>query len=226
MIRLEKSEALRRKIRQDDIEDLGIPSLSLVRQAIQAGRFDEALEFLDYASSVAPPVQDLIIGLVNTFITHIASFGEEEVERAWRQAFGPITTGWVHVTPSTMELLQRLAEDHRDGHYSNFKVVEEQDRYVVTLDPCGTGGRLKRKKDIAVTKQAYPWSWGKSGVPYYCTHCCLGWEIIPIEERGYPICIVQCADKPEEPCYRYFYKKPELIPEKYYKRIGKTKTRK
>ena len=87
MIRLKKSEALRRKIRQDDIEDLGIPSLSLVRQAIQAGRSDEALEFLDYASSVAPPVQDLIIGLVNTFITHIASFGEEEVERAWRQAF-------------------------------------------------------------------------------------------------------------------------------------------
>ena len=48
MIRLEKSEALQRKIRQDDVAEMGIPTWTLVRQAIQAGRTDEALGFLEY----------------------------------------------------------------------------------------------------------------------------------------------------------------------------------
>ncbi len=227
MIRLEKLAALNREIRQDDVEDLGIPSLTVVRQAIQANKPEEAYKFLDYAAFVAPQVQDLLIGLINTFVTYVANFGEDEVEKAWRKSFGPLTTSWAKAFPDTREILHRLAEDHRDGHFSNFSCKEEKDRYAVTLDPCGTGGKLRRRtRDIAVTKKAHPWSWGKAGVPYYCTHCCLGWEIIPIELRGYPISVIEWNEDPEGPCRRYFYKSPDLIPEKYFTRIGKTKPKK
>jgi len=31
------------------------------------------------------------------------------------------------------------------------------------------------------------------------------------------------GERPEDPCVHLFYKKPELIPEEYFKRVGKTK---
>ena len=124
---------------------------------------------------------------------------------------------------SVEKTLQLDAEFAR-SHHSDFTVVEEPDRYVLTCDPCGSGGRLGRTMNVGVTKKAYPWSWGKSGVSYYCTHCCFIWEIIPTEIQGYPIRINLLGDKPGDPCIHLHYKKPELIPEEYFTRIGKNKT--
>ena len=64
----------------------------------------------------------------------------------------------------------------------------------------------------------------RSGVPYYCVHCCMFKEILPIELRGYPIRINFPGERPEDPCIQFFYKRPELIPEEYFARVGKTKT--
>jgi hypothetical protein len=49
------------------------------------------------------------------------------------------------------------------------------------------------------------------------------WEILPIEMRGYPIRVNIIGDKPSDPCIHYYYKKPELIPEQYFTRIGQSK---
>jgi hypothetical protein len=104
------------------------------------------------------------------------------------------------------------------------------------FNPCGSGGRMRRIGEVdktpprtgkvfnlGVTKKAYPWSWGKVGVPYYCIHCCVFHEILPIEWRGYPIKITEYSDDPMAPCYWYFYKDPALIPDHYFTRIGKKK---
>ena len=108
--------------------------------------------------------------------------------------------------------------------YSNITITEEPDRYVVKLDPCRSGGRLRRTKSVGTTKKAYPWSWSRSGVCYYCCHDCLLMEIIPIELRGYPIAVFEYSDNPQDPCVQFYYKRPELIPEEYFTRVGKTKT--
>ena len=121
------------------------------------------------------------------------------------------------------ETLERCTYSQK-GHHANFTIVEEPDRYVVTYDPCGTGGKLRRTRSVGTTKKAYPWSWSKSGVPYYCTHCCVHFETIATEIRGYPIKIALPGNKPEDPCVHLFYKKPELIPEEYFTRIGHIKT--
>jgi hypothetical protein len=49
-------------------------------------------------------------------------------------------------------------------------------------------------------------------------------EMIPIELRGYPTGIIEIAERPEDPCIQLFYKKPELIPGKYFTQLGMTKT--
>ncbi len=223
MIRLEKSEALQRKIRQDDVAELAIPTSTLVCEAMQAGRVDEALNFLQYSCAENQAMHDIMVVFVDDVLAHLARFGEGEVLKLMRQRYYDRVKSWLSVTPGVEETLQVLAEYFR-SHFSNFTVVEEPDRYIMSLNPCGSGGRLRRSRHVATTKEAYPWSWGKSGVSYYCTHCCVFFEIIPTELRGYPLAINLIAERPEEPCVQLYYKKPELIPEEYFTRIGMTKT--
>jgi hypothetical protein len=104
------------------------------------------------------------------------------------------------------------------------------------FNPCATGGRMRRAienerkstgnselSETGKTKKPYTWSWGKKGVFYYCIHCCLWHEILPIEWRGYPIKIAEYSEDPMAPCYFYFYKDPKLIPDYYFTRVGKKK---
>jgi hypothetical protein len=77
---------------------------------------------------------------------------------------------------------------------------------------------------IWMAKKAYPCTWGKSGVSYYCMHDCVFLKIVPIESRGYPVAVVQYAEKPKDTSVLLSYKKPESIPEGYFARVGKTKT--
>jgi len=222
MVRLEKSKALGRRIRQDDPGELAVSTLTLAREATRAGKVDEALDLLDYAYSESKNLHDAIISLVDDLLTHLANINEEEIHKVLRKRFEPIIRHWLSETPDAKGSLQRGIESQR-GHGGHCKIIEEPDRYVVACDPCGSGGQLRRVKDVAFVKKAYSWTWNRSDIPYYCIHCCIMWEILPIELRGYPIRINLIGDKPEDPCVHLYYKNPELIPEEYFTRIGQLK---
>lgn len=223
MIRLEWSEALQRKIRRDDASELAKSTWVLVQEAIQGGRTDEALALLEYCYEEDKEQDDNMASIAEIFISKIASFGEEEVEKIWREGgWYAKASKWISALPGVEDSLQRWAEIQR-AHNGNFIITEEPDKYVVRCDPCGTGGRLIRTRGVGTLKKAYPWSWSKSGVSIYCTHCCTYFEIFPIELRGYPIAVFLPGDRPDDPCIQLFYKKPELIPEEYFTRVGKTK---
>jgi hypothetical protein len=222
MIRLVKSDVLGRKIRQDDPEALGISNWALVDEAIKAGRTEEALEFVEYGCEQDKETHDSLVAFIDILLTHIASKDEKQVEQIVRLRGMPKVKAWLSVTPGVIESLQRCTEFQR-RHYADFTVSEEPERFVVRCDPGGSGGRLRRTRNVGATKKAYPWSWGKIGVPYYCIHCCLQWEIIPTELRGYPIRVTLPGGSPEDPCVHLFYKRPELIPEEYFVRVGTIK---
>lgn len=223
MIRLERSEVLKRKIRKDDPADLAISSWELVSQAIKTGKTNEALDFLDYGRWESQSNNDSFTAFVESILTYLADhFGEEEVYKSLRPRYQSRMAEFLATTHGVEEVIQRCTESQR-RHHASFSVMEEPDRYVLRYDPCGSGGRLRRTRNVGLTKKAYPWSWGKTGVPYYCTHCCVNWEITAIELRGYPARITNVGDKPEDPCIHLFYKKPELIPQEYFNRIGMKK---
>lgn len=222
MIRLEKSNAFGRVIRQDDTEELGIPTWTLIREAILAGKMDEALNLLDYCYSEIKPLHDKLCSFVDCALNQLARFNEEEVYKYFRIKLEPVIRIWLSKTPGVKESLQKGLELQR-GHGGNCSVTEETDRYVVICDPCGSGGQLRRTKDSSMVKKAYFWTWGKSNFPYYCAHCCVMWEILPIELRGYPIRINIIGNKPEDPCVHLYYKEPKLIPDEYFARINQIK---
>ena len=204
-----------------------------VYEAIKSGRTEEALKLLEQGLDMSTLQHNSLVSFAGMAITHLARFGEEELEKLFRDRYGPQAQEWISTTPGAKESVEKFAWLMENPH-SKVTITEEPDKYVLTLAPCRTGGRLRRGVvvgpskasgvKIGTTKSAYPWSWGKSGVSYYCSHDCVFLEIVPIELRGYPIGVVRYAEKPEDPCVILFYKKPELIPEEYFTRLGKTKT--
>lgn len=242
MYKLVQSEALHRKIRKDDWAELGIPTWNLVEQAIREDNGQQALECLDYlfheeVKYIHDQYADFIYGL----LTYLAdNFGEEEVPKALRFMFMPMTSGTLHgrsflydtsYSITQEETVQQVAEGMR-AHCAclgDLTMREEEDKYVIVNNPCGSGGRMRRSGrtespyNFGATKKPYPWSWGKAGVPYYCVHCALWWGIMAIEAQGYPVRVHEFPGNPNDPCLMIFYKNPELIPEKYFTELGMEK---
>ena len=223
MPRLEWSEILQRKVRGGSLNELVVPTWTLIKDATNAGEVQEAIELLNYCQSRAEEAYTRLAVMANELLTFIAeNVGEGAIERIWRARYAPRAAELMRTGGTAEEFLKRLVEVEI-GHHSEVTLTEEPDKYVQRINLCGSGGRMRRAVEAGTLKKAYPWTWGKVGVPYYCTHCCIGLEIVPIELRGYPLTVTEVGEKPEDPCIRLYYKRPELIPEKYFTRVGKKK---
>lgn len=220
---LAKTPGVEFRLTRDDTSDVGAALWADVRAAIDKGEKARALSLLDAACLFDRTLLDGLISHIDDLIAFMTgALGEEAAFRLIKRRYFPRVRDFLARTPGTLEAMQREVENQR-GHHAELEVIEEPDRYVVHLDPCGTGGRLRRNKDVARTQEGHAWSWGKKDVPYYCSHCSLMWEIIPIEERGYPISVFLPPKADGDKCVHLYYKKPELIPEEYFTRVGKVK---
>ncbi|MFC1905009.1 hypothetical protein ACFLXT_04550 [Chloroflexota bacterium] len=224
MARLVKSERMNRLIRRDDrVEDMATPTWDLIRDAIEAGKTNEALAFVDYQQRASKVSHDSLVSFVDDMVTYFAQFGDEHLLEAYKKRYTPRAKNHIANFPTAKEYFEYCVDNHRT-HGGKLTTKEEPDKYVTICDPCGSGGQLRGTRDMLTFKKAYPWTWSRSGIPCYCAHDCIYNEIIPTEIRGYPLRIHLLGEKSQDPCIHLFYKRPELIPEEYFARIGKTKT--
>ncbi|MFX0198921.1 MAG: hypothetical protein ACFFCW_22600 [Candidatus Hodarchaeota archaeon] len=245
MARLEYSEALGRKIRSDDWDNIGVSTYTKLKETLQKGNLSEGLELIDYLHTEFKFIHDTFADWTYGLLHFVANrYGEEELYVALTDNFDLLTraqNALARPFSSVKEIVQFDVESMRahrcgKGELGNVTVIEEKDRYVVSMDPCGSGGRMRRKGELdgspprteapynlGKTKKPYPWSWSQAGVPYYCVKCCVWYEVIPIERRGFPAKISEFPADPNKACIRYYYKSPESIPEEFFARVGKTK---
>ncbi|MCC6533368.1 MAG: hypothetical protein IT531_12515 [Burkholderiales bacterium] len=222
-MKIRPSAALGRDIRSEDAEGLARSTWDEVRAAIEEGRADDALHGIDYGCAEAKMMHDSMCSFADDALTRLAEVaGDGEVERLLRKRYQPLISSWLAKTPDVKQSLERGIEFQR-GHFGHTSVKEEADRYVVTCDPCGSGGRLRRTKKVARVKDAHDWTWNKKDVPYYCTHCAIMWEILPTQARGFPIRINLPPENDHDPCVHLYYKTPEAIPEQYFERISRSR---
>ena len=241
---IEHSELLSRKIRKDPLSELGISSNIKLEEAIKACEKEEALKLLDYMTIELKDLHDLYCDWIYANQDYVAkNYGEEELPSFLDNSFRMANIGGYKAfgTIPLDEVIYKIAEvirAHRSGpgELGISNITEDEEKYVITLDPCGSGGRLRRGSqidgsparteppfDLGKTTKPYPWSWGKSGVPYYCVRFCIWGELAFIEALGYPLRITGYNDDPQKPCSFIFYKNPDLIPDEYWERVGKVK---
>lgn len=211
---------------------------------------ERAAAFKELWRTIHDRYVDLVGGLFNAIATN---FGEESVAKAyydyisgphfeWRyRRFNPNVASWQEMLPTNIYLSIESMRGHLCGpkREGDMELTEEADRWVVSFDPCGSGGRLQRGDQIestppraeppynwSVTQEEHDWAWNMKGVCHYCAHCCIVLEKLPIEHWGYPVRVVDpptYPDRKEAKCRWYIYKDLDDIPEEYYLRVGAAK---
>ena len=236
MAELGFSNILKRPIRTEGVDELGVGTVRVINDLIDADRKTEAKAMVDYFRTEMLVVHDIYAQYVQDLLVFIANtFGEDQVEKAFRAALGTwFAERYEAYNKMTLEERVQLTAEgmrcHLDGpeRKGDFTLIEEKERFVFQWDPCGSGGAMRRRaaaeaREVETAKEAHDWTWGKKGVCLYCSHCSLVNEILPIENFGYPNRITEYPEKAGDPCTWYIYKNPDDIPEHYYNRIGKTK---
>jgi len=218
------------KMDPKELREISRSKLDQVLEALDAGQVEEAKELVKIMKDESKHCHDLMVDYVWILLTYIGRmFGEEEVEKALRfrhNVQNQVAERMIGMTPE--DAIRFKAMINR-GHHTKISINEEEDRFVLKFDPCNTGGRMLRlgldKPPINLlrTKKAYPWTWSKENISYYCAHCAM-LEIQSMEKGApHPTFIYECPEDPNDPCIQYCYKKTDDVPERYFQRIGKKK---
>ena len=241
MINLSHMKKLGRFIRRDDWPTLGQATPKLIAKAIDEKDYDTARALAEYIVPEGKGLHDLFCDWIWDMLSKTGELhGEEAVyrlcratqetwmmKRTWKALMKMSVEDRVYLNAEVMR--SHLCGPSQDGE---IEIIEEKDRISIKMDPCGSGGRMRRGDPVngtgprmnppysfGCTKKAYPWSWGKQNVPYYCIHCAIN-EILPIEWGGYPLWVTGYNADESESCYWHFYRRPELIPNSYFTRLG------
>jgi hypothetical protein len=188
---------------------------------------------------------DLVYGLLDICARFL---GEERIGEVWdhlmepiypsRDRYDPARAPWAESVESLVVDAATSLRGHLSGpdRLGEVELEEEDDRWVLRFDPCGSGGRTYRPDadegtpprmvppyNYAVTKRKYDWAWNTEGVCLYCVHCCQLQERAPIRRFGYPLRIVDPPVWPggaERKCTWSVYKDPSLVPDEAFRRVG------
>jgi hypothetical protein len=169
------------------------------------------------------------------------ALGEDAMDEVFRVTQGAwVGDRYAALADMTPEESFQLAIEGMRGHHcgrlrdGRIEVVEDDEKWVMSFDPCGSGGRMRRGDpergqtpreaapfNFARTERPHDWSWNRAGVCLYCAHCAVVNEILPIERLGAPMRVTENPEHPGDPCTWTIYKRPELVPDEAYRRVGK-----
>lgn len=208
--------------------------------AIDAGEVERTALLLEHTRRVFKTINDEMVYFIQDLLTALdQAYGEDEPILAQRRPYETIWRdryrGWERYTPE--EQLQLTCEGMR-AHYGGptrhgeFEVIDDGDRYRMVFNPCGTGGMMRRGdpetgappwETTGVNRTPKPYTWGQTGVPWYCTHCSLYLEHWAAEDYGWPIRPVVYNAEASGPSTSWLiYKGRERTHAEDYERIGRT----
>jgi len=172
-------------------------------------------------------IQELLTGISRDYGEEAV---RESVELARREIWAPRYVLWEQMTP--LERLQLSVEGMR-GHLSGERrrgdvgIIDEPDRYVMVLDPCGSCGILRRGDpesgrrpyEPAGNEEPHPWTWGRIGVGWYAVHSPIVMEYVQMRDGQPPLRPLDDCDT-ERACRWYIYKDPNAARADHYRRMG------
>jgi len=184
--------------------------------ALSSGNSGEVDLALGHGRRVYKTMGDEVVKFVQDILTELASeIGDDgpvaalrgPYDHIWRKRYST----WESLTGE--QRLQLSCEGMR-AHFGGptrqgeFRVDDEGNRFRMSFAGCGTGGVLRRGDvetgegpylTVGTIKTPQAFSWGLTGMPWYCVHCSLYLEHWPVEETGVNRRPVIFVDNPESP---------------------------
>lgn len=175
---------------------------------------------------------DLLAKYCWSFPTAIYNaFGQKVAEEGLAGSFGAMSVQdamWNLFASLSPALRAAFLSEHLRFHFSganregSVTIIEEEDRYRLVFDPCGSGGAMRREGlgGLAIFSDASPLTWGRKGqVPAYCAHCAFN-ELTSIKRVGYPLWVTEFDPDATRPCGWTVFKNPDGIPKSYIARLS------
>jgi len=219
--------------------EFGIAPLNTLKTAIKDGQTERALATLERLWLEFKIPHDVFVAWINEMFNYLAQQTESQVlisilethQSIWgnRYATWDVMTPWEKVALTVEGMRGHLSGASRKG---DVLVREEDDRFVIAFDPCGTGGVLRRGdpetgraayQTLGMNKESHDWTWGKTGVHWYCSHCAIAMEWLPGRKRGHPFRPLDHTLDHSAPCVWYVYKDETQSHEEHYARTGLVK---
>jgi len=217
---------------REELDWMAKPTRAKAREAIEAGKKEEAEEFCDTMYKELLWIHDGYRNWITSLLTYIGrKFGDETLEDALRETCTTWQKPLYEKKSLRGDLKKRIQLMARmwHSHAFPFRIDEDDEKFIFTNMPCGSGGRLiddglyDEPMNFLKVKKAQPMTYGKEDFPVYCAHCAVAEEMLTIEWGGYPAVVTLPPEKPGENCIHHIYKNPDDIPEEYYVRVGKKK---
>ncbi|MET0773716.1 MAG: hypothetical protein ABWZ82_11570 [Candidatus Limnocylindrales bacterium] len=215
----------------------GRGDLDLALLALTERRPEDAVAAVELMRVRWAAQHDGLVTWIQSLLTDIAdTFGEEavleSVTLAYEHLWKPRYARWSEMTPE--ERLQLSVEGMRGGHLSGPRhrgdvgVTDEGDRYVMSLDPCGSCGILRRgdpdsgrpSQRPAGNEVPHAWTWGRTGMSWYSIHSPIALEYLQMIEGRSPLRPLEDCDLPDLPCRWFIYKDPDGARSIDYERMG------
>lgn len=199
----------------------GEGDLDAFRRLCDEGDAESAMVRLELMRVRTAAVHDHLVFWIQGLLTDLAErIGETTVRdvvvRANETLWGPRYVSWETMPP--LERLQLSVEGMR-GHLSGFGrrgdvgVIEEPDRYIMALDPCGSCGVLRRGDPDSGrppcnphgTTEPHSWAGHRIGHGWYAVHSAIIMEWLPMQQGRPPMRPLQGCDT-DGPCRWFIYK--------------------
>lgn len=230
--------------------DFGVDLLARCKQVIQDSETEDGAVDADRTAIAADVLDrmrlqfkfphDVLVAWIQDLLTYIAENWDEDailtsILETHQKIWGDRYERWDEMTPH--EKLALTVEGMRGGHFSgesrrgDMTLIDEGDRYAMVMELCGSGGVLRRGDPETgrgphpigghgANRKPHPWTWQKTGVHWYCTHCSIAMEWVPGRKRGRPLRPLDHVLDPNAPCTWYVYKDEASTRAYHYPRSG------
>lgn len=225
----------------------------LIRAIYGEAPIPQLLKDMDDVRESWRKLHDKYVDYCYGILVYIANrFGEDKIETVYRDyAIGDLfdyrysffspDKNWEEAFPTLIYLSIESMRAHLCGprRFGEMELTEDDEKVVIEFDACGSGGRTMRGDQVEgtpprmeapyhfrVTQEEYDWAWNEKGVCYYCAHCSILMENLPLEKFGYPVRVVESPtypDRKDAKCKWTHYKKIESVPKEVWTRHGMTK---
>jgi hypothetical protein len=201
------------------------------REAIRRKDAEGATRLLDRKDDKYRPLHDFYLKIMATLFNYTyKEFGDAALEGLFRHAAEGQRRGFDKWEGMPVEEFVRTTAFLLNAHLGTLRVEEDGEKFTITQDACGSGGRMMRdglydgeKPELLRIKKAQPMTFGRENFPVYCAHCAVWNAILPTEWYGRIHWAFTPPPTPHAPCVLRIYKEARGIPAEFYRAVGQEK---
>jgi len=172
-------------------KDLNQSIAELAITAIQADDKDGAKKYVRQLEAETAFSRGIMTDMINLILTFVGKeYGEEKVKDAWMYTcenfWKPVVENFK--TMPYDKVIEAFSALHR-GLGSKFRVEQDDEKATIFVTGCGTAGQLMKDGKYENTNRhpnnggmlhnEYTWSCNRKGMPYYCVHAPVMYQILP-----------------------------------------------